>query len=74
MSPMQAIVAATARAAECLERPDIGTLEAGKRADVLVVDGDPLADITVLQKRDNVRLVMKDGRAFPVPDKAIRSP
>jgi imidazolonepropionase-like amidohydrolase len=72
MSPLQAIVASTARAAECLERPDLGTLEPGKRADVLVVDGDPLADIKALQRRDNIRLVMKEGRIFS--DKTIRSP
>jgi imidazolonepropionase-like amidohydrolase len=64
MSPMQAIVASTARAAECIERRDLGTLVPGQRADVLVVDGDPLVDIKALQKRDSIRLVMKDGRAF----------
>ena len=64
MSAMETIVAATSKAAECIERTDIGTLEPGKRADVLAVAGDPLADIRVLQKRANIRLVMKDGRAF----------
>jgi imidazolonepropionase-like amidohydrolase len=64
MSPMQAIVASTARAAECIERPDLGTLEAGRRADVLVVDGDPLVDIRVLQERATILLVMKDGQVF----------
>ena len=37
----------------------IGTLEAGKLADVIVVDGDPLADIARLE---SVRFVMKEGR------------
>jgi imidazolonepropionase-like amidohydrolase len=64
MTPMDAIVAATARAAECIERTDLGTLEPGKRADVLVVDGDPLGDIASLQRRETIRLVMKDGQAF----------
>ncbi|MSP79848.1 MAG: amidohydrolase family protein [Rhodospirillales bacterium] len=64
MSPMQAISAATARAAECIERPDLGTLEAGKRADVVVCDGDPLADIGVLNERARIHLVMKDGKAY----------
>lgn len=64
MTPMEAIVAATSRAAECLERPEIGALAPGRLADVLVVAGDPLADIRVLQERDNIRLVMKGGRAF----------
>jgi imidazolonepropionase-like amidohydrolase len=64
MSPMEAIVAATARAAECLERSDLGTLEQGKRADVLVADGDPLGDVRVLGDAARIRLVMKDGRVY----------
>lgn len=72
MDAMETIVAATSRAAECIERTDVGALEPGKRADVLVVAGDPLADIRILQKRDNIRLVMKDGVAFG--SDLIRSP
>lgn len=64
MSPMQALVSATSQAAECLERPELGALEAGRVADVLVVDGDPLADIRLLQERSRIHLVMKEGRAF----------
>jgi imidazolonepropionase-like amidohydrolase len=58
---MQAIVAATRAAAECLERPELGTLEPGKAADVVVVDGDPIEDIEVLGRADRVHLVMKEG-------------
>ncbi len=64
MSPMQALVAATARAAECVQRADVGTLEPGKAADILVVDGDPLADIRILEDRARLQLVMQDGKAF----------
>ena len=46
MTPAQAIVAATSRAAEFLQLRDTGVLKAGKRADFLVLDADPLADIT----------------------------
>lgn len=35
--------------------------EAGALADLLLVDGDPLADIAILQDRDAIRLIMKDG-------------
>ncbi len=63
LSPMQAIVAATREAAACLERPDLGTLEAGKVADVLVVDGRPLDDIRILADPERVHLVMKAGIA-----------
>ena len=64
MSEMDAIVASTSRAAECIERPDLGALVPGRIADVLVVNGDPLKDIRVLQQRDRIKLVMKDGMPF----------
>lgn len=60
MTPMQALVASTRNAAEALGLLDkIGTLEADKNADLVVVDGDPLEDITILQSPP--LLVMKDG-------------
>lgn len=62
MTPMEAIVAATRTAAELLRVADkLGTLKPGKWADLLVVDGDPLADIRVLEKKENVKLVVKGG-------------
>jgi imidazolonepropionase-like amidohydrolase len=63
MTPMQAIVASTKIAAECTHiQREAGTLESGKFADLLVVDGDPLADITVLQQKDKLALIMQRGR------------
>lgn len=64
MSPMEAIVCATSRAAECIERPDVGALQAGRLGDVVVVDGDPLEDVRVLEQRARIRLVIKGGRVF----------
>ncbi len=64
MPPMEVIVASTSRAAECIERPELGALAPGKRADILAVDGDPLADIAVLQQRNRLHLIVKDGRAY----------
>ena len=61
MSPMQAIVAATSTAAQCLERPDLGALAPGKVADIVMVDGDPLDDIRVLSDPKRIQLVMKAG-------------
>lgn len=61
MSPMEAIVASTATAAECVGRPDFGVLAPGKVADVVVFDGDPLADIRALGDPGGIRLVMKAG-------------
>ncbi|MEI9923020.1 MAG: amidohydrolase family protein [Bradyrhizobium sp.] len=64
MTPMEVIVASTSKAAECIERPELGALAAGKVADILVVDGDPLDDIKVMQERARLHLVMKAGKAF----------
>jgi imidazolonepropionase-like amidohydrolase len=65
MTPMQAIVATTKTAAECSRIGHLtGTLEPGKRADILAVAGDPLADIAVLQDREKLALIMKDGQPF----------
>lgn len=63
MSPMEAIVATTRVASECIHMSDdVGTLEAGKFADLLVIDGDPLDDITILQDQSRMPLVMVGGR------------
>jgi imidazolonepropionase-like amidohydrolase len=62
MTPMQAIQSATVVAAELLERPDdMGAIEAGKFADIVAVAGDPLRDITELER---VRFVMKGGEVM----------
>ncbi|MBI4277129.1 MAG: amidohydrolase family protein [Armatimonadetes bacterium] len=62
MKPMNAIVAATKIAAELLRVSDkLGTLQVGKWADFLVVEGDPLADMRVLTNKENIKLVVKDG-------------
>lgn len=64
MTPMQAIVAATRVAAECVRIPDVGTLEPGRWADLIAVRGDPLADIGLLQDRERIAVVMKGGRVI----------
>jgi imidazolonepropionase-like amidohydrolase len=62
MGAMGAIVAATRTNAELFGIADrIGTVEEGKEADLIVVDGDPISDIAVLADRDRVRLVVKGG-------------
>ncbi len=61
-SPLEAISCATRDGARLMRRErDFGTLEAGKYADLVVVEGDPLADIRVLQDRARLS-VMKGGR------------
>lgn len=64
MSPLEAIETSSRRSAECMGiGGEVGVLEAGKRADLLVIDGDPLADITMLRKRESLALVMQNGVA-----------
>jgi imidazolonepropionase-like amidohydrolase len=68
-TPMEAIVAATARAAECVGlAQDTGTIDAGKYADLVIVDGDPLSDIRILQQEAAIDHVMKGGRFVHRPD------
>ncbi len=62
MTPLQAIQSATVTDAELLGWSDkVGSIESGKWADIIAVDGDPLQDITTLQ---HVRFVMKGGQVF----------
>ena len=61
MKPMDAIISATKTNAENCVLPDVGTLEIGKKADLILVDGDPLRDIKVLQDRANIGTVIKEG-------------
>jgi imidazolonepropionase-like amidohydrolase len=63
MTAMETIVAATASAAEALRIGDqTGTITCGKAADLLVVDGDPLADLAILQDRDRLLGIFREGR------------
>lgn len=64
MTPMQAIIASTANAARLLHLDQkVGTLEVGKLADVVIVDGDVIRDIRKIADLTNVKLVLKGGRA-----------
>ena len=64
-TPMEAIIATTKTASELLGlEKGIGTLEKGKLADLIVVDGNPLDDICLLQKKDNILAIMKEGFSY----------
>jgi imidazolonepropionase-like amidohydrolase len=66
MGPMGALMAATRTNAEVIRQEKrLGTIEGGKLADLILVDGDPLADITVLQQyQEKIVLIIQDGRIY----------
>jgi imidazolonepropionase-like amidohydrolase len=67
MKPVDAIRSATLRAAELLRMENqVGAIEPGKYADIIAVEGDPLADIRALER---VSFVMKAGRVYKSPQK-----
>src|SRR5437868_14679687 len=69
-SAMDTIVAATRHGGELMGMPgELGVIKPGALADLLVVDGDPLADITILQDRHALRVIMKDGALHKAPEK-----
>lgn len=62
MTPMEAIQAATVHAAELMGWPeDVGAVEAGRYADIIAVDGNPLENVRLLE---NVTFVMKGGKVY----------
>lgn len=76
LTPMEAILTATRNNALALRNgAEVGTLETGKLADVLVVDGDPLADIRILQDRARFACILKGGAivdtARPWPERRV---
>ena len=63
LSAESALMAGTSRAAECLAiESEVGTVEAGKIADLILVDGDPVSDVSGLEWGKSVRLVIQEGR------------
>ena len=62
MTPMDAIVAATKTAAEAVRlQNEVGSIEKGKIADIILVDGDPLDNIDILHEEDRIKMVIKAG-------------
>tara|TARA_Y100001960_G_scaffold49486_1_gene50172 strand:+ start:14 stop:898 length:885 start_codon:yes stop_codon:yes gene_type:complete len=69
ISPIDALICATRTSAECLGMSNqIGTLEIGKSADILVVNGDPLADITKLH---DINTIISQGKKIKLENKFL---
>lgn len=63
MTPMQALVAATSMGAACMGISDeTGILRKDMLADFLVVDGNPLEDVRILENRERLKMIVKDGQ------------
>jgi len=61
-SPAEALVCATRNGGLAMRREgDLGTLQAGMLADMILVDGNPLEDLAILRDLDRIAMVMKDG-------------
>ncbi len=73
MSPMEAIEAATRLGGEIMGRPhELGLIREGYLADMILVDGDPLKDIRLLQQRARILAVMKGGVFYRAPGETRR--
>ncbi|NND66488.1 MAG: amidohydrolase family protein [Halioglobus sp.] len=64
-TPAEALVCATRNGGLAMRREgDLGTLQEGMLADMLLVDGDPLADLDILRDKDRLVMIMKDGEIY----------
>ena len=65
MKPMEVLLSATKVNAELFRMSDkIGSVTPGKYADLIVVDGNPLKNLRVFQRQDNLHVIMKGGHVF----------
>jgi imidazolonepropionase-like amidohydrolase len=71
MTPMEAIISATRWGGQIMMKKDLGEIREGWLADLLLVDGDPLSNISILQDKSKLLAIMKDGEFARMPE--IRS-
>ena len=65
MGPMKSILSATRENARLLHQEDrIGSLENGKYADIILIKGDPLKDMSIFQNRDNIKIILQGGNFY----------
>lgn len=73
-TPVEALRCATRHGGEAMHRGhELGQLKAGFLADLLLVQGDPSTDVTLLQDRSKLLAIMKDGQFHKSPDEALQS-
>lgn len=69
LGPHQGITAATAGSARALGLADVGTIEPGQAADIMVLNSDPLLDVTTLVRPEEIWMVISAGRVVAAPSK-----
>ena len=75
MTPMEAIVAATKYGGEIMMRGgELGQVKEGYLADLLLVDGDPVANLAILQDQTKILAIMKDGVFHKAPTVSRAAP
>jgi imidazolonepropionase-like amidohydrolase len=73
-TPMESIVAATKLGGEIMMMPgELGVVKQGALADLLLVDGDPLANLAILRDRQRLLAIVKDGKFHKAPEVAARA-
>jgi imidazolonepropionase-like amidohydrolase len=71
MSPMEAIIAATKYGGQIMGMgEELGMIKEGYLADLLLVDGDPIANVRILQDKNRILAIMKDGEFHKAPKMA----
>jgi imidazolonepropionase-like amidohydrolase len=69
IDPLEVLRWATRNGGELAARPDLGTIESGKLADILILNGDPSADIRLLEDKNNILGIICRGRFLKqIPD------
>ncbi|MBA4354061.1 MAG: amidohydrolase [Novosphingobium sp.] len=69
-TPAEALTAATSLGGELMDLA-VGRVREGYLADLLLVDGDPTADVSILQDKDRLAMIMKDGALYKAPAEAL---
>lgn len=69
LTPAQALMAATKWGGQIMDYPDLGLIKDGFLADLLLVRGNPVEDVSLLQDRDNLIYIMKDGAFHKRPER-----
>ena len=77
LSPLQAITSATKDAAKALRKEgEVGLIEKGYLADLLIIDGDPSKDVTILGKKELIQNIFLNGQEVDLtpPKERIKDP